>query len=168
MVEFGAGGTITHTEVPETTPNGEAAEPPAAAPAAEDPIANAANPAAPNQRTRKRKAKGWFCPMCRQRKLHSTILFHQLDLLLLAYTSLLRITTTPPSKEEERDSDQENEKEDPSAQRDELPQVPAPAATTAQRLVGFTRPRFLRGLSRNRAEQDLERGLAAPVPAATA
>jgi len=152
MVEFGAGGNIVHADASETTPNGEVVEPPAAAGASGDPVVNAATPAPPNQRNRKRKAKGWFCPMCRQ-----------------PYTSLLRITTTPPSKEEEKDSDAENEKDDPAAHHEELPQLPAPAVTATQRLAGFTRPRFLRGISRNRAEQDLERGgLSGPIPIATA
>jgi hypothetical protein len=64
MVEFGAGGYIT-----------QAAE-------AINEGANTANPATPGTATvsvpsppvpptnsrRKRKAKGWFCPVCRQRK----------------------------------------------------------------------------------------------------
>ncbi|KAI0000170.1 hypothetical protein BJV74DRAFT_882830 [Russula compacta] len=144
MVEFGAGGAITHTEEPamttETQPP-EAAEaptvddsvPPTAAtrPTGEDASASAAvpesqsaganinmsasqnalqsagagdletssapvpslagptnvvpptptnHPTAPQNPRRKRRAKGWSCPVCRQ-----------------PYTSLLRITTTPPT-----------------------------------------------------------------------
>jgi len=136
MVEFGAGGAITHAEEPATNAEahpGEAADaptvddsaPPAAAagsageeasaPAAAtgsgeaDPLASQAPaeparnstletsspsppadstapaqvipiaPVPPNPR-RKRRAKGWFCPVCRQ-----------------PYTSLLRITAGPPT-----------------------------------------------------------------------
>ncbi|KAG8216788.1 hypothetical protein J3R82DRAFT_7033 [Butyriboletus roseoflavus] len=84
MVEFGAGGTIVHNEDTNAPTNagadatageggsgtanaGEGTNPPAVLP--------------PNPR-RKRKAKGWFCPVCRQ-----------------PYTSLLRISTTPLSKD---------------------------------------------------------------------
>lgn len=88
MIEFGAGGTLVHSE-------SEPAPPvvPAEAPATGDgtsPAGDGANatdgananaevtvvppilpmPAPPTTR-RKRKAKGWFCPVCRQRKLLS-------------------------------------------------------------------------------------------------
>ncbi|KAJ7065047.1 hypothetical protein C8F01DRAFT_1129254 [Mycena amicta] len=108
MVEFGAGGAIAPEEVPvpavaaapEPTPPAATpapAEAPAAATAVADtngegdaPVAGeettspaTAIPATPvvptTAQRRKRKAKGWFCPVCRQ-----------------PYTSLLRITTSPP------------------------------------------------------------------------
>ena len=116
MIEFGAGGAITHAEEPTTTaeaqpaettettvddsarpgstgeeaadpsavdasqvptepvgdsPPAEASSPPTAAPTTPNvlPIA----PVPPNPR-RKRRAKGWFCPVCRQRK--SSLPFH--------------------------------------------------------------------------------------------
>jgi hypothetical protein len=67
MVEFGAGGNLTHNTEPAvpipaaiadggnaTTPGTGPSEPAA-------PVVPAATP------RRKRKAKGWFCPVCRQR-----------------------------------------------------------------------------------------------------
>ncbi|KAH8101178.1 hypothetical protein BXZ70DRAFT_934782 [Cristinia sonorae] len=129
MIEYGAGGQITHSDAPADTP----ASPAAAAspsPGTENPTAageeditttrdadatatgpgendengaapsgseanapqpqptNVATPTVPTATRRKRKAKGWACPVCRQ-----------------PYTSLLRITTTAPSKDLlERDS----------------------------------------------------------------
>jgi len=113
MVEFGAGGTIVQPEsdpapVPTPAPGSAAApsEEPSATGAAEHPehvgdttatttSAAAATPSVPATTLaptvvpvrRKRRAKGWFCPVCRQ-----------------PYSSLLRLTTTPPeilSKEAE-------------------------------------------------------------------
>ncbi|THU93655.1 hypothetical protein K435DRAFT_799558 [Dendrothele bispora CBS 962.96] len=90
MVEFGAGGTITQGEGDTTTTGGAAAgngvggaggtgvggtgtgEAGTGTTTTVAPLQNV------NAR-RKRKAKGWFCPVCRQ-----------------PYTSLLRITTNPP------------------------------------------------------------------------
>lgn len=68
-----------------------------------------------------------------------------------------------PTKDD-KDSDGESGKEDtgaPEVAVDGMP-APPPAAATASRLAGITRPRFLRGFSR-REEQDLERGLGAPA-----
>ncbi|KAJ7108484.1 hypothetical protein C8R44DRAFT_986495 [Mycena epipterygia] len=78
----GAEATPATAEAPAATPAAPAA-PATAAPAATPaptPLVQAVAPA-PVQTTtrRKRKAKGWFCPVCRQ-----------------PYTSLLRITTAPP------------------------------------------------------------------------
>jgi hypothetical protein len=100
MVEFGAGGVIVAAEAepeaaePEPTPAAEpaaaaegtegttapteGAEGAPAAPAAEGTAAPAATPApapvaavpAPAPTRRKRKAKGWFCPVCRQRECY--------------------------------------------------------------------------------------------------
>ncbi|KAF8265835.1 hypothetical protein EI94DRAFT_1779191 [Lactarius quietus] len=146
MVEFGAGGAITHAEEAATTAEAQPADaaeaptvdgsapvatgsageeaaaatgngvanPPvvSASQAPADPVGNgtpesssspppptdsttpaqaASNviptaPVPPNPR-RKRRAKGWFCPVCRQ-----------------PYTSLLRITTAPPTMEDSKDS----------------------------------------------------------------
>ncbi|KAG2128715.1 hypothetical protein DEU56DRAFT_818718 [Suillus clintonianus] len=74
MVEFGAGGNIIHTDEATTaTTGGETSATEAPAP----------TPATISQNIRrKRKAKGWFCPVCRQ-----------------PYTSLLRISTAPPTKD---------------------------------------------------------------------
>jgi hypothetical protein len=78
MIEFGAGGKVARRE--------DAAEATADVPAAGDaPTATisggdlAVNPTptvpttTPRER-RKKKAKGWFCPVCRQRKRNSTYL----------------------------------------------------------------------------------------------
>jgi hypothetical protein len=111
MVEFGAGGTIAQASEAETSMAGAAAAaastsragaaggggqegPPPGADAV--PIAGTAAP--PNQR-RKRRPKGWFCPICRQRM--RPVLFFPVghvsfELSFTAYTSLLRLTTAPP------------------------------------------------------------------------
>ncbi|KAG2357326.1 hypothetical protein BDR07DRAFT_1453115 [Suillus spraguei] len=79
MVEFGAGGNIVHTEeATATTMGGEASATEGSAPAPATPVPTTI---AQNIR-RKRKAKGWFCPVCRR-----------------PYTSLLRISTAPPTKD---------------------------------------------------------------------
>ncbi|OCB84863.1 hypothetical protein A7U60_g8084 [Sanghuangporus baumii] len=83
MVEFGAGGTVVQ-------PAAAASDAEAPSNAGGENVGGAnteggAQPTAPAPQTttpatrRKRKAKGWFCPVCRQ-----------------PYTSLLRITTAPP------------------------------------------------------------------------
>lgn len=84
MIEFGAGGTLTHA-AEETAATPAAVPTPAAntTPGANVDLeaGNAVPPPPPPVAAprRKRKAKGWFCPVCRQ-----------------PYTSMLRITTTPP------------------------------------------------------------------------
>jgi hypothetical protein len=135
-------------------------------------------PTAPQNPRRKRRAKGWSCPVCRQRKrlriLHFTLftrIFYIVPLLTdtpsrffpLAYTSLLRITTTPPTtggKEAKR----------VSTSTIDHPLVP-PAPTAATGLTGPTsalestpeepavpapsrslRPVFLRALTRRTAD----------------
>lgn len=79
MVEFGAGGNITHAAEPAVPVPAVIAEGPDTAgasttvasdgtPATVPPTsATPAIPPVTNTR-RKRKAKGWFCPVCRQRK----------------------------------------------------------------------------------------------------
>jgi hypothetical protein len=70
MVEFGAGGNITQptqAEVPAPAPDGSETVTDGAA-AANGTDAAAAAPNSPINARRKRKAKGWFCPVCRQRK----------------------------------------------------------------------------------------------------
>ena len=71
MVEFGAGGNITQAEEEAPTAAGDAA--------AVDGSANeggstgpitVTTAAAPTAGRRKRRAKGWFCPVCRQRMCH--------------------------------------------------------------------------------------------------
>ncbi|KAL5480973.1 hypothetical protein ACEPAI_9914 [Sanghuangporus weigelae] len=85
MVEFGAGGTVVQPAAAAASADAEA---PSNAGGENNGGADAeggAQPTAPAQQNptpatrRKRKAKGWFCPVCRQ-----------------PYTSLLRITTAPP------------------------------------------------------------------------
>lgn len=78
MIEFGAGGNITQAEDPVPAPSpateggadGTGPEEGAASPAAEEAPAAApsAAPVTPATPRRKRKAKGWFCPVCRQRQ----------------------------------------------------------------------------------------------------
>ncbi|PFH49886.1 hypothetical protein AMATHDRAFT_146631, partial [Amanita thiersii Skay4041] len=88
MVEFGAGGTITQSEEPvggagasgsgSGGASGSAAGAAGTGTAAAGPSGTATTGGMMTAR-RKRKAKGWYCPVCRQ-----------------PYTSLLRITTSPP------------------------------------------------------------------------
>ena len=71
MVEFGAGGAITHSET-EPAPGGDnhennAENADAHAPQEEAPGTTAQAQLAQANR-RKRRAKGWFCPVCRQRE----------------------------------------------------------------------------------------------------
>jgi len=156
MVEFGAGGNITQpTDEPATTGDGatESGEGGAAGTGGE-----ATGIQAPLQTRRKRKAKGWFCPVCRQ-----------------PYTSLLRITTTPPSAHETKTdtpssanegSDDDHTPDQDIADADLSSGLPLPVtAESAQPQTAadanssglFTRPGFLRGLgSRNASRGDLE------------
>ncbi|CAL1699257.1 unnamed protein product [Somion occarium] len=176
MIEFGAGGTIARTEsndgtsasVPagdESTPANvetdgatgeEGGEGSAPAPTPSDPTA-AIQPVptpviipAVNNHRRKRKAKGWFCPVCRQ-----------------PYTSMLRITTTPPSKDITDDDQQESSDmgEDIAGPPPQSPAIPQPLAVPppAARLTRPGRPGFLRAFSRGNIQQppDVERGAAA-------
>lgn len=76
MVEFGAGGAITHTDT-EPTPAAENNENNAENTEAPAPQEDGPGAAAQVQFTqaqavnrRKRRAKGWFCPVCRQRKFN--------------------------------------------------------------------------------------------------
>ena len=65
MVEFGAGGNITQaTEALNENANAVNPVTPGTASAS---VPSATIPPPTNSR-RKRKAKGWFCPVCRQRK----------------------------------------------------------------------------------------------------
>lgn len=65
MVEFGAGGNIT--QAVEALNEGADAVDPATPGTATASVPSAPVPPTTNSR-RKRKAKGWFCPVCRQRK----------------------------------------------------------------------------------------------------
>lgn len=77
MVEFGAGGNITQaTDLAaaggdEVTPVAPAATGGGATPATATAATPAATPAATQRR--KRKAKGWFCPVCRQREFSNLV-----------------------------------------------------------------------------------------------
>ncbi|TFY53721.1 hypothetical protein EVJ58_g9296, partial [Rhodofomes roseus] len=144
MIEFGAGGTIVHqeSETNGTTATEATAGETAAAP---QPTADGAVPGSeanapqPTPR-RKRKAKGWFCPVCRQ-----------------PYTSLLRITTTPPSKD---DDEKNRDSMSTEAQVDVLPALPAAVAAPTVRgsLASLARPGFLRAFRSGAPQPDVERG----------
>jgi hypothetical protein len=68
MVEFGAGGNITQpTDLAAVGGDEVALETPAATGGGVTPATAASATPAAIQR-RKRKAKGWFCPVCRQRE----------------------------------------------------------------------------------------------------
>lgn len=71
MIEFGAGGKVARRE--ETTEGndagtGEGGSGAVGAEATGTAATPAAAPAAPARERRKKKAKGWFCPVCRQRE----------------------------------------------------------------------------------------------------
>ncbi|KAI0312162.1 hypothetical protein OF83DRAFT_1176901 [Amylostereum chailletii] len=167
MVEFGAGGNIVHNE--EATAATEATTDPAPAedsagegqaamtsegsPAVTsgtdaDPQTSNAPPASggeaattvpsipqitpvPAHSRRKRRAKGWFCPVCRQ-----------------PYTSLLRITTTPPSQEE-----MEGKRISTSTIDHPLSPV-APAEGEEVQARSSLRPSFLPSISRSSLRTD--------------
>jgi len=90
MVEFGAGGHISDpaalAEAGTDTANANAADAARADGASPTPAA----PTTPPATRRKRRGKGWFCPVCRQ-----------------PYTSLLRITPGLPPENEEEEEDKE-------------------------------------------------------------
>ncbi|KAI0078307.1 hypothetical protein K474DRAFT_935495 [Panus rudis PR-1116 ss-1] len=133
MIEFGAGGTLVHSEsndpdpapttpAPAATPAaGETGVTPAegetnatTAAAADGAEGNSGGPSTATGNSllsglpptpapapvpqvnprRKRKPKGWSCPVCRQ-----------------PYTSMLRITTAPPPSKHTDDADAENDNE---------------------------------------------------------
>ncbi|KAH9039228.1 hypothetical protein EDB84DRAFT_1068122 [Lactarius hengduanensis] len=240
MVEFGAGGAITHAEEPATTAEAQPAEADEAPPTVDDsapstgeeasgpaavatgggeadhpsnppatdalvepvgdsspesssspppPTASATSaqatpnvlpiaPVPPNPR-RKRRAKGWFCPVCRRRKscflsetprpylplfsppsslftlIRSDFRVRSLNPPpLLAYTSLLRITTTPPTMEDTKEGkrvststiDHPLANTAPADQAALAPEpVPEEAAPTPSRSL---RPVFLQRLQR--------------------
>jgi len=98
MVEFGAGGQITQPQQPALPPPAVVVDSnPQSNPDPPDPpLQTPTTPATTNVR-RKRKAKGWFCPVCRQRMcLFLQYCILDASLYIIAYTSLLRITTAPP------------------------------------------------------------------------
>lgn len=71
MVEFGAGGSITYGTEPTGPDEGPSDVVPG--PVSSDANGNGGPPVvgAPTNVRRKRKAKGWFCPVCRERKRFS-------------------------------------------------------------------------------------------------
>ncbi|KAI6043959.1 hypothetical protein EDC04DRAFT_497650 [Pisolithus marmoratus] len=111
MVEFGAGGTIVHSDdatnnnATTNTSSGEAATASAGATTSVPASAPSVAPANPR---RKRKAKGWFCPVCRQ-----------------PYTSLLRISTIPPTKDISDDDNHTTDHEDGDGSDVEHERAPA-------------------------------------------
>lgn len=172
MIEFGAGGTIAQPEGEEATGAESAAatvgtEAPAAPSTGDAAIgeglaqaAAAPTPAAPARR--KRKAKGWFCPVCRQREsVHCKRFKTSHSYSYAAYSSLLRITSAPLSFEKQEIKETE-------ANATSVPASPNPAATAPSSgvtgaLGAISRPGFLRNWSlRSQAPQ-----ATAPVPATT-
>ncbi|KAF8345280.1 hypothetical protein F5887DRAFT_967543 [Amanita rubescens] len=92
MVEFGAGGQITQPSDdsgPATTGGSGGDSVPATA------GGSGAGTGATNTARRRRKAKGWYCPVCRQ-----------------PYTSLLRITSHPPLPGEKDEHDHNDDDHD--------------------------------------------------------
>jgi len=138
MVEFGAGGSLVHSEsdpappATATTPaptEGNVMEGEATANAEQSATTTIPAVALPAPR-RKRKAKGWFCPVCRQ-----------------PYTSLLRITATPPEKDMGRDSLSQEKAAPPAPAADSTAAANSTAGNAESRGF-FGRPNFLRSMSR--------------------
>ncbi|KIM46815.1 hypothetical protein M413DRAFT_64213 [Hebeloma cylindrosporum] len=133
MVEFGAGGNITQaTDL--AAAGGDEFEP--GAPAATTAGPASASPAATQRR--KRKAKGWFCPVCRQ-----------------PYTSMLRLTTAPPPVSDHKDPEGSGTEDEgmPSAPNPaHLPAGPTAEVRSGGLLSGALRPGFFRGLSLSRSQ----------------
>jgi len=134
MVEFGAGGNITQAGEVNEGANGVTPVTPVTPGTATSSLPfTPVSPTANNRR--KRKAKGWFCPVCRQ-----------------PYTSMLRITTTPPPQLENKDAEGSGTEDEGS------PTLPTansngatPEVTDLRGLFGSAlRPGFLRGLSLSR------------------
>ncbi|KAF8882506.1 hypothetical protein CPB84DRAFT_1713539 [Gymnopilus junonius] len=139
MVEFGAGGNITQAVEPATGDEGTANGGATGGQTGGNAAAVPATPIA-NQR-RKRKAKGWFCPVCRQ-----------------PYTSMLRLTTIPPSMPESKEGENSGTEDEGMPPLNETTvnsnNTNNASATTEVRsgglLGGALRPGFLRGLSLSR------------------
>ncbi|EKM57540.1 uncharacterized protein PHACADRAFT_251225 [Phanerochaete carnosa HHB-10118-sp] len=162
MIEFGAGGQIVQNDA---TPaagaegeNAEANEENTGGSAGEQQPADGASPlptpiptvVPTTNARRKRKAKGWFCPVCRQ-----------------PYTSCLRITTTPPTKDTASDKDQQETAD--IADHPLTPSSPSQPASPTPRggvLSSLSRPGFLRTLTTRQPQPDLERGQPAAAAAA--
>ena len=145
------------TSVP---PSGPTAQVPPSAPAPQNP-------------RRKRRAKGWTCPVCRQRECpsspHAPNQCVLIGLVLpTAYTSLLRITTSPPmdiGKEGKRISTSTVDhplattvQVTPAAATGQTGLTPALESTPEEPVAPVPapprslRPAFFRGLSRRNAE----------------
>ncbi|KAF7319094.1 RING-type domain-containing protein [Mycena chlorophos] len=171
MVEFGAGGAIAAEEPAPVEPSAPA-EGEAGASAAEGEAATGVDgaspaPAAPatapapvttTATRRKRKAKGWFCPVCRQ-----------------PYTSLLRITTSPPPADAQVPVTAAPSTANAATTEAVAAPTVASAATEESNsggggILSNLRPAFLRGLSiRERApprDAEAQTQAPAPVPAA--
>ena len=154
MVEFGAGGNITQAGEVNEGANGVTPVTPVTAGTATSSLPFTPVPPTANNR-RKRKAKGWFCPVCRQRKC--IILQNKLNKVntlqfCLAYTSMLRITTTPPPQLENKDAEGSGTEDEGSPTLPTANSNVATAEVTDLRgLLGSAlRPGFLRGLSLSR------------------
>ena len=64
MVEYGAGGQLPHTSEAANGPETEGAE------AVRGEGGTTGRDGGVRQNRRRRKAKGWFCPICRQREFN--------------------------------------------------------------------------------------------------
>ncbi|KAL1745516.1 hypothetical protein HDZ31DRAFT_36317 [Schizophyllum fasciatum] len=146
MVEYGAGGALNVSASEPAGGEGEAGNN-ADGGEQENGAGETVVPAPPplanlnEQRRRKRRAKGWFCPVCRQ-----------------PYTSLLRISTSaPPPPTSADDAAPNAPAQDEDAQH-------APSGNAMRNLL---RPQFLRAFSRpgNNANANTNAGSAASTPA---
>jgi hypothetical protein len=80
---------------------------------------------------------------------HLQIKLNDVDTICLAYTSMLRITTTPPSQPENKDAEGSGT-EDEGSLTPPTTNSNGPTAEVTE-FRGFLRPGFLRGLSLSRS-----------------
>ncbi|KAL1711716.1 hypothetical protein EV715DRAFT_214937 [Schizophyllum commune] len=137
MVEYGAGGALNvSSSEPAAGVAGEGGNAADAVVPAPPPLANVTE-----QRRRKRRAKGWFCPVCRQ-----------------PYTSLLRISTSappPPAPEGDAAPASPNQEDDSAAH-----------AGSGNAMRNLLRPQFLRAFSRPGGNVNGANAASAPITSA--
>uniref|UniRef100_D8QD42 Expressed protein n=1 Tax=Schizophyllum commune (strain H4-8 / FGSC 9210) TaxID=578458 RepID=D8QD42_SCHCM len=137
MVEYGAGGALNvSSSEPAAGVAGEGGNAADAVVPAPPPLANVTE-----QRRRKRRAKGWFCPVCRQ-----------------PYTSLLRISTSappPPAPEGDAAPASPTQEDDSAAH-----------ASSGNAMRNLLRPQFLRAFSRPGSNVNGANAASAPITSA--
>ncbi|KAJ3784683.1 hypothetical protein GGU10DRAFT_357182 [Lentinula aff. detonsa] len=141
MVEFGAGGNITQPAEETAAGDGGADGGEGGTPGTGAAATTTTTPAVTR---RKRKAKGWFCPVCRQ-----------------PYTSLLRITTNPPPEPGHKPENTASVGQDESDDEHDDLSLPLPVNAGEANSGGVFRTGFLRitGRGNGSPRGDLENQL---------